>query len=425
MMQLNIVNGIYDDENVFGVKSHLIWGKQWDEAIEFIESNTTIDQSNYGTDTIGKDNSYGDTIITGDDPTFMVNNISDMAGNMDELTQEVSYDWPVTRGYTAGYRTASGAPFETYYFGFRTALYILPADKETISTGLQIGDFVNYDPGVWTQDDLNKIVASGHGISLHETVGNLINGDRALSTQQGQFGGFELGDSKNGNALTGEENYAYNGCNYAKFKDGKAISGWRVWDIEDHDNNSSTPDQVILISAGDTEGYYSDCDQVMENQSILTEYRDWSMYENDFAVKGETTILTKTKLDRWFKKYINIPNADTRHGSVVGLIFNEKNEYHKYQTLIDNYSDYWVGLTQDLFSNDNILGFISPSILSDSGSYTSVATYDSNMYNGLRPLIVLKPNVQFTKQEGEEKVISASSDERDETHHNVWNISID
>ena len=112
---------------------------------------------------------------------------------------------------------------EQYLSGIPTSK---PATKPAAQT-VKIGDYVNYDAGVWTQEDLNKITSSTGSPTLHSTVNDATTGNQTKPTVQGQFGGFELGQSRNTNSTE------YSTSNKPR------TAGWRVWDI-----NSSTSEEI-------------------------------------------------------------------------------------------------------------------------------------------------------------------------------------
>ena len=87
---------------------------------------------------------------------------------------------------------------------------------------LHIGDFVNYDAGKWTKEEIEAIKVG--------TNDNLVSANNSTNKPNTafQFGGFKAGDSRNGNATPDESKY-----NYVKDESGEAITGWRVFDIRD------------------------------------------------------------------------------------------------------------------------------------------------------------------------------------------------
>ena len=154
----------------------------------------------------------------------------------------------------------------------------------SVGKKVEIGDFINYDAGIWTPEEITKIGA---------------NGTTALPTRK--FGGFTKDQSRNTNA-TPLDDKTYN---YVKTDEaGKTpISGWRVFDIEG--------DTITLISAGNPEDYYHQFGNGDASEKLLTQTRDWTMYENEYAVKStpenkNAKILTKARLDKWYNKYMGV-----------------------------------------------------------------------------------------------------------------------
>lgn len=214
--------------------------------------------------------------------------------------------------------------------------------------GLHIGDFVNYDAGTWTQDEINSI-QTGLKTNLQTA-----NGSTGYPSNEFQFGGFTAGSSRNGNA-TPNPNYGYvtAACDYIKdASTNSAITGWRIFDI---DGNT-----VTLISAGNPEDYMVTTS--VENYGFIHEYiltgnvnsdwttgekdkanyqkREWKKYVNEEQKATNAIPLTKKALDNWYTKYTETENANVELGTVFNKIYEEP--YIKYQNIIDNYSQYWL-----------------------------------------------------------------------------------
>ena len=277
--------------------------------------------------------------------------------------------------------------------------------------GLHIGDFVNYDAGTWTEEEINSI-QTGLKTSLVTA-----NGSTSLPTRKFQFGGFTAGSSRNGNATPYESNY-----NYVKDKEtGEAITGWRVFDVEG--------DTVTLISAGNPEDYRHSSGT---NYGYISEYiltgninsywsngtteaenyqkRNWDMYVNISQYGESATVLTKTMLDEWYTKYTNTPNADTYTDATFQKIYQEP--YTKYQNMIENYSYYWL-------SSANLSRYVCN--VNPSGRNV----YDGSSYAcGVRAVVSLKSNVQFTATKAGTKTVTGGWTTQyggDQTY-NVWDI---
>lgn len=117
-----------DLTNNTGVISTLMYGRQWDAALKFIEK----DYPDYPLSSNGNYNSR--TVShTGSDINFKVKNICEMAGNLSEWTMELNGDYPVLRGGSFLTNSANGCASlreynidENYIYqcGFRVALYI-------------------------------------------------------------------------------------------------------------------------------------------------------------------------------------------------------------------------------------------------------------------------------------------------------------
>ena len=279
--------------------------------------------------------------------------------------------------------------------------------------GLHIGDFVNYDAGTWTEEEINSI-QTGLKTSLVTA-----NNSTSLPTQGFQFGGFTAGSSRNGNATPYSTTY-----NYVKDKEtGKAITGWRVFDVEG--------DTVTLISAGNPEDYYhpyaSGQSYGYISEYILTgninsnwssgateaekyQKRNWDMYVNKSQYGESATVLTKTMLDEWYTKYTNTPNADTWTDATFQKIYQEP--YTKYQNMIENYLYYWLSSAL----NSAYVYRVNPygRSVDSSGSYAF----------GVRAVVSLKSNVQFTATKAGTKTVTGgnTSTYGGNQTYNVWDI---
>ncbi len=273
---------------------------------------------------------------------------------------------------------------------------------------LHIGDFVNYTLGDWTDEDMAKIVATGAKVEANKTNENLP--DKAY-----QFGGFAVGDSKSGNAKSSVSDYAY-----LTGTDGKAITGWRVFDV-------TQDGTLILISAGCPEDYYiSDYywQSGYHKDGFIGEYiltgnknsnatyvdfslytpRDWSMYENT-NLNARATALNKEKLDKWYTKYI----TDGREANIEDDETFQKIYETKYENLIDNYSFYWLAFAP----NDGYSMYkTSPSAKRINTSGEGGGAY------GVRILISVPSSILVDDTTNNKTVISRGHS----YNYKVWNI---
>lgn len=119
-----------DLTNNTGVISTLVYGRQWDMALKFIEKDypeyplSSKDNGNYDSDSLSH---------SGSNNMYKMKNIYDMAGNLSEWTMEVNEDYGVARGgsFSTLVDVTSAASREynintnyIYQYGFRVALYI-------------------------------------------------------------------------------------------------------------------------------------------------------------------------------------------------------------------------------------------------------------------------------------------------------------
>ena len=121
------------------VTSSMIWGSQWDATMRWMYNSGNEEKKKYTYDSTGKGNYSGTNgnqpIATGSIETYAVNNIYDMAGNVNDWTIEADFtNFRVGRGgicgvngssYPASHRFVSGSPTNSSDgVGFRVALYM-------------------------------------------------------------------------------------------------------------------------------------------------------------------------------------------------------------------------------------------------------------------------------------------------------------
>ena len=132
-MYNNVYTGNKNTET--NVKSTLCYGVQWDAVMNFIDNryvNGTAE--GYVKDSTGKGNYTGNIAKTGDQETYAVKNIYDMAGNVYEWTMEAcGTDGRVGRGgcyyisggdYPASNRSYNIPVYSDNFVGFRVTLYL-------------------------------------------------------------------------------------------------------------------------------------------------------------------------------------------------------------------------------------------------------------------------------------------------------------
>ena len=117
------------------VTSSMIWGSQWDATMRWMYNSGNEEKKKYTYDSRGKGNYSSDSpIATGSIEAYAVNNIYDMAGNVNDWTIEAySTVLRVTRGgnYSddgsngpASVRRSSNPTNSIDNYGFRVALYM-------------------------------------------------------------------------------------------------------------------------------------------------------------------------------------------------------------------------------------------------------------------------------------------------------------
>ena len=120
------------------VATSMLWGCQWDATMRWMQTSTNSEVANFPTNSTGKGN-YKDTngnssIPTGSNSSYSVNNIYDMAGNVEDWTIEAdnTYSRVLCGGFysstgltspaSSGY---SGVPtYSRSYDGCRSTLYV-------------------------------------------------------------------------------------------------------------------------------------------------------------------------------------------------------------------------------------------------------------------------------------------------------------
>ena len=103
------------------VETSMLWGCQWDATMRWMQTSTNSEVANFPMNSTGKGN-YGTSspIATGSNSAYAVNNIYDMAGNVEDWTIEAdSTNLRVERG--GGYlSTASINPASSRYYSYPT-----------------------------------------------------------------------------------------------------------------------------------------------------------------------------------------------------------------------------------------------------------------------------------------------------------------
>ncbi len=247
----------------------------------------------------------------------------------------------------------------------------LPIENTTpIAQKVKVGDYVNYDAGTWTAEDLTKITSSAGNPTLHSTVNDATTGNQTLPTTQGQFGGFELGQSRNTNSTP-----------YSIYT--PRTSGWRVWDID------STTGEVTLISAGHTESYYH-YDNSSASTNILKN-RNCTMYENSYAKTGSAHILTGQEAATWYNKQYGTNYTIVENGTNSSSTFYKKTfSTDEPISVLENGSCYWLASAYSSSYLYNVL----PRVVDD---------YNGRGF-GVRVLVSLKSDVQLKEGSGDGSV---------------------
>lgn len=276
-------------------------------------------------------------------------------------------------------------------------------------TKLHIGDFVNYDAGDWTTEEINAIKTGAKGSEV------VANNKELLPSSIFQFGGFGVGtdrDSRNENATPNSQR-----TNYVKDSNGKEVNGWRVFDVADDGS-------ITLISAGCPEDYYIDrisnggyvseyilTGNINENATNLklnTNYtkRDWNVYVNEKQGAIEATVLTKEKLDDWYSKYMEIVDANTSTSTTYKTVYGTK-----YETVVDCYTWQWLGSADSVYA-----------LRAYGGSFTTSVSSTYGYALGLRILITLDSSAKLSAERAGTKTIIDPRKSSNSWTYNVWKL---
>ena len=259
---------------------------------------------------------------------------------------------------------------------------------------LKVGDYIDYDAGTWKESDLKLIDDSikAYGGSLNGTTGTEEDGNKKLGvssekpTLQGQFGGFNIGDSRNSNSTPYSSSWI------------PRTEGWRIWDIDE------STGEVTIIHAGHPETYYHGGDGNSKASINILRNRDCSMYENSYAKENSAHFLMGWEAAKWYTK-----NCLTDEERTSGLVYEleghnenidnddtigDNNFYYpnglsSFVTadvmpvidVLENHSYYWLASSR---SDNSVYSITAASRLVNSGS-----TYE----RGVRTLVSLKTDI--------------------------------
>ena len=278
----------------------------------------------------------------------------------------------------------------------------------TNSNKLHIGDFVNYDAGTWTQDEISSI-KTGLKTNLQTA-----NGSTNIPSNGYQFGGFTAGLSRNGNATPNYDSYEY----LTDSSTGSSVTGWRIFSVDG--------DNVTLISAGNPEDYYhpktdesgiaseyiltGDVDSEW-NVNVAEKYnaRDWSMYINKNQKAVSAKPLTFSEMNGWYRKYID-SNSNIWYPASVQKVYEEP--YLKYQNVIDNASCYYLATN---YRDNEIFGFF-PNV--------RIVRYNSDIARGIRMLVTLSSDVLLSSEKTGTKTLTGGNMDSygGNQTYNCWDI---
>lgn len=244
---------------------------------------------------------------------------------------------------------------------------------EKVTTGLQVGDYVNYNAGIWTSEDISKIISSEGCTGINGETNDDIIGNQKAPNIQGQFGGFEIGDSKDISSKIQKGNRP-------------VTDGWRVWDINENDGT------ITLISAGNPELYSHKAEIGNADKSTeIFKQRDCSMYVNNYATSAK--LLTGELLANWWNKNYKTNYSYADDIRMSGYYNNRK---YLHFDVLDNGSWFFVGE-----------GTTDKYFLAFRPSYHRISWYDgisANLTAGVRVLVTLKNTIDVDYSSGDGKL---------------------
>ncbi len=256
--------------------------------------------------------------IKNDDGTFVLEKTIEMVAN--SVTYTVSGKEPLQNSYEYKVKVYDEA-------GNSKESNVIEVGAKKASALVNVGDYINYDAGVWTEEDLTKITSSAGNPTLQSTVNDDVTGNQSLPTVQGQFGGFELGQSRNTNSTEYQTNRA------------PSTAGWRVWSVD------TNTDVVTLISAGHSESYYHQTGNSVSSENILKN-RDCTMYVNEYATSAN--ILSGAEAVTWYNARFNTNYTfGTKGSNFFGVIYTtaapiDVLENGAYSWLASQYDTNWM-----------------------------------------------------------------------------------
>ena len=300
--------------------------------------------------------------------------------------------------------------------GYVSVTEIFQNKKETDegydATKLHIGDFVNYDAGTWTAEEISQIQTG--------VTGSLVTANGSATKKPStayQFGGFGVGTSRNGNAVPFFSTL-YNYVQETTAEGTKqAVTGWRVFDVDE------STGEVTLISAGCPEDYYHPSDT---NSAYISEYiltgninsswgvteetaastytkRNWNKYVNAAQKATGATAITKGALDNWYNKYMGYTNADTDTDATFRFVYGTK-----YESMVDNYSYYWLSSAD----SSKYVYYVNPG--------DRYVNSNNRIADGVRLLVSLSSEVKLSEERVGTKTVKSRNVEYP---YNVWDLN--
>lgn len=210
-----------------------------------------------------------------------------------------------------------------------------------------IGLYVDYNAGDWTLEDFQLIENSP------SKVKPTVSGEAKIPTQQGEFGGFTVGQSRNDNATS----FVFQGVTYAANS-----SGWRIWDVDEKSGD------ITLIHAGVSEQFFSTYGKGLESADILKK-RNVSMYENNYAKENSAHFLTAEEAADWYNKQAGtnytINEGNLTNSTFKAILFPKLEPY----SVLQNGAHVWAATAADSDQLYSIYNGTNENINKSGGSY--------------------------------------------------------
>ena len=251
---------------------------------------------------------------------------------------------------------------------------------------VQVGEFVNYDAGTWTQEEIDK-------------MGNLYSGEKIPDENTPYtFGGFKAGQSKNNGIIMSENNIA---------EIDEVHSGWRVLKINDDGS-------INIIHAGCPEWYY----HRMYYKVVTNEAAKKSSYRSLYIFGGgKSEEVTSDAYDDVFEKDWNVyENSEFCKSNTAHMTTLDELKFGYQGALSDSSSVAWVRKIGISFWIREVYP-AGGGVFAASYTNGSMNNYGRNQAFGVRPVVTLKAECLFQN-------VNVENTTTHNTKETAWNLVI-